>query len=574
MQGEWIWICLTALWQRWWPDKVCLELLDDKVQDGYHLLERDEGGCARVWLSAWSDVRCLCDATGVRSIADFDDRFPMTQSLYNWSQDLEEVLWNAGLRDRDLLVARIGVCEEALRRFPHEDRLMTENRRQALAGTCFEVGEVDEAEEHFRTWLAADPRWGFGWIAWAVWYFSPAASDRPRDYAKAEQLLREGYSTPGVRDRDAIAGWLKSLCEETGRQPEARAFEQEAKKLRRQAERSGTGTPNRVSRRRSNDVWSSVSEQTLRPALNGETTRHGTRDPNPTGPATPVAADGRGAPPSAVPAGADGRHGGLAELGEQVVLGDAADEELAAANPTMVDEDPNAVIDELGEQRPVAGEGGSRVGDEEGDEGDGSDGEGLATRHGGPSHHRTDRDRGGEVDRGPLRERPPMGGPQRDEGDEVDERFDARYSARVRVYKYYIDSGRTYDPHRRRYAWTLPAWPDVRLLDRYAAALIGSHDFSTFAAAGDTSATRIRDVRSASFFMEGRSLVFKIAANAFLYRMVRSLVGTMIELERRKAAGEEMRERLGAQDREAAGQTAPAWGLFLHKVLYDERYQY
>lgn len=238
VQGEWIWICLTALWQRWWPDKVCLELLDDKVQDGYHLLERDEGGCARVWLSAWSDVRCLCDATGVRSIADFDDRFPMTQSLYNWSQDLEEVLWNAGLRDRDLLVARIGVCEEALRRFPHEDRLMTENRRQALAGTCFEVGEVDEAEEHFRTWLAADPRWGFGWIAWAVWYFSPAASDRPRDYAKAEQLLREGYSTPGVRDRDAIAGWLKSLCEETGRQPEARAFEQEAKKLRRQAERS------------------------------------------------------------------------------------------------------------------------------------------------------------------------------------------------------------------------------------------------------------------------------------------------------------------------------------------------
>lgn len=156
--------------------------------------------------------------------------------------------------------------------------------------------------------------------------------------------------------------------------------------------------------------------------------------------------------------------------------------------------------------------------------------------------------------------------------DEVDVLFDARYSARVRVYKYYIDSGRTYDPNRRRYAWTLPARPDIRLLDRYAAALVGTHDFSTFAAAGDTSATKIREVHSASFYIEAGRLVFKIAANAFLYRMVRSLVGTMVELERQRAAADEMRERLEARDREAAGQTAPPWGLFLHKVLYDERY--
>ncbi len=235
VRGDWIWICLVALWQRWWPEKVCLELLDDKIQDGYDLLERDEAACARTWLSAWSDVLHLCDATGVRSVAEFDDRFPMTQSLYNWSQDLEDALWNAGLRDHGFLVARIALCEEALRRFPHEERLMTENRRRTLAETRFELGEADAAEELFRTWLAADPRWGFGWIAWAVCHFCPAVRDGPKDYVKAEQLLREGYSTPGVRDRDAIASWLKVLCEDTGRQPEARAFEQEAKKLRRQA---------------------------------------------------------------------------------------------------------------------------------------------------------------------------------------------------------------------------------------------------------------------------------------------------------------------------------------------------
>lgn len=158
--------------------------------------------------------------------------------------------------------------------------------------------------------------------------------------------------------------------------------------------------------------------------------------------------------------------------------------------------------------------------------------------------------------------------------DRVEESFDARFDARVRVYKYYLDPDRPRRPVAGRYAWTLPAPLDVALLSRYAAALPGSHDFSTFAAAGDSSNTRMREVFSASFYQERGALVFKIAANAFLYRMVRSLVGTMVELERRTAPSEEMGERLRACDRKAAGQTAPAWGLFLHKVLYDERQPY
>ncbi|MHB1774307.1 MAG: hypothetical protein ACYCST_21775 [Acidimicrobiales bacterium] len=119
VQGEWIWICLVSLWQRWWPDKVCLELLDDKIQAGYHELEREEAAYVETWLSAWSDVLRLCDATGIAAIAEFDDRFPLTQSLYNWSQDLENALWNAGLHDRGVLLARVAVCEEALQRFPN-----------------------------------------------------------------------------------------------------------------------------------------------------------------------------------------------------------------------------------------------------------------------------------------------------------------------------------------------------------------------------------------------------------------------------------------------------------------------
>ena len=230
MEGDWIWICLVTLWQRWWPERVCLELLDDKVQLGYRALESDRA--AATWLVAWSGVLRLCDAAGVGSIGEFDDRFPMTQSLYNWSQDLEDALGNAGLDDPEMLRARIAVCEESLRRFANEDQLMTENRRRALAESYFGIGQRGQAEQLFESWLAADPAWGFGWIGWASCY--QPGSGRPADYGRAEELLRRGYATPGVRDRDAIAQWLQLVCQETGRPREAREFGQQARRLRRQ----------------------------------------------------------------------------------------------------------------------------------------------------------------------------------------------------------------------------------------------------------------------------------------------------------------------------------------------------
>ncbi len=163
--GDWVWICVLALWQRWWPDRVCMELLDDKMQAGYAQdAENDTHGSAVTWLNAWSDVLRLCDATGISSIEEFDDRFPLTQSLFNWSQDLEMALQNAGLDDREMLQALIGFCEESLTRFPREDQLLTENRRRALGGAYFDAGLTEKAGESFRSWLDADPGWGWGWI--------------------------------------------------------------------------------------------------------------------------------------------------------------------------------------------------------------------------------------------------------------------------------------------------------------------------------------------------------------------------------------------------------------------------
>jgi tetratricopeptide (TPR) repeat protein len=228
---DWIWISLLALWQRWWPDRVCMELLDDKMQAGYvQDAEHDTHAAVITWLDAWADVLRLSDATGISSIEAFDDRFPLSQSLYNWSQDLQMALENAGRDDGEIRQALIEFCEESFRRFPGADQLMIENRRRAMAQTYFDAGMTEKAEELFRSWLDADPAWGWGWIGWADCYLP--WDGRTADFGQAEDLLHRGYRVPGVRDRADIADRLKEVCEDTGRPDEAKEFGEQAERLR------------------------------------------------------------------------------------------------------------------------------------------------------------------------------------------------------------------------------------------------------------------------------------------------------------------------------------------------------
>ena len=189
------------------------------MHDGYELQPSGFVAVCRVWLEAWSDVLHILDKAGIRSIEEFDDRFGGSQSLFNWIQDLEGELWNAGLEDQQFLTARITLCEEGLRRFRAEDELMTENRRRALAESYYELGEPGKAEALYRDWLHLDPCRGWGWIGWSDCYrFTHTVR---RDWSRCEQILREGLLIADVRDRADIVGRLADLCEEQGRGAEA-----------------------------------------------------------------------------------------------------------------------------------------------------------------------------------------------------------------------------------------------------------------------------------------------------------------------------------------------------------------
>lgn len=145
--------------------------------------------------------------------------------------------------------------------------------------------------------------------------------------------------------------------------------------------------------------------------------------------------------------------------------------------------------------------------------------------------------------------------------------FHPRYDARRRAYEYVIYNAPVRSAHRRQRAWQV-SWPlDVERMNDAAAVLIGSHDFATFGQPPEGENT-VRHVYRAEWQRQDTELIFFIEANAFLYRMVRSLVGTLVEVGNGKFSVAQFQAAFQATDRSQAGTTAPAQGLFLKSVTY------
>ncbi len=153
---------------------------------------------------------------------------------------------------------------------------------------------------------------------------------------------------------------------------------------------------------------------------------------------------------------------------------------------------------------------------------------------------------------------------------EVDDEFHARYSAQRRVYRYAWTCARAVRPALRHRVTRLKHRPSIARLNELARPLLGAHDFSTFTLPTEPSENRTRRVDSISFVPRGELVVMEIAANAFLWRMVRSIAGTLIELDKIGAEPVEVESRLAACDHSAAGPSAPAGGLVLHRVDYPQ----
>jgi tRNA pseudouridine38-40 synthase len=158
--------------------------------------------------------------------------------------------------------------------------------------------------------------------------------------------------------------------------------------------------------------------------------------------------------------------------------------------------------------------------------------------------------------------------------------FDPIRHAHRKSYRYIVQDGPVADVFSRRYAWHVYRRLDADAMHRAAQALVGRLDFSSFETSGSERVSTIRTVHKLTVARQPQSragesdsalgeIRFEITSDGFLYNMMRNIVGTLVEVGRGHREESWLAAVLAAQDRRAAGQTAPPQGLFLVSVEYE-----
>ncbi len=151
----------------------------------------------------------------------------------------------------------------------------------------------------------------------------------------------------------------------------------------------------------------------------------------------------------------------------------------------------------------------------------------------------------------------------------VAEDFHARFDCRERLYRYQIWNRNTASSLQRWRHWWMPRQLDVDRMRAAASCCIGRRDFSALRAAGCQAATTVRTIKTASVEQHGFCITIAVSADAFLYHMVRNLVGNLVEVGLGKRSPEALSALLASGDRRLGAATAPAHGLYFADAVYD-----
>lgn len=154
----------------------------------------------------------------------------------------------------------------------------------------------------------------------------------------------------------------------------------------------------------------------------------------------------------------------------------------------------------------------------------------------------------------------------------VDEKFHVRYSAKGKWYRYRVSLDRFVDPFKRLYTGHYPYPVDVEKMKKASFDLLGTHDFTSFAASGGQIKNKVRTMFYVNIQKDKQNneIVFDFICSGFLYNMVRILVAMLLEIGRGRRPVNDIPRVIMAQDREQVRETAQASGLFLYHVFYDD----
>jgi len=194
------------------------EQIDDSIQEGYTLLEAGQrtAACDR-WLEAWELVKRKATPE-MRTTMDFDGVYlGVLPSIFNWSQDLQLELYNAGLDDPAYYAHRVRYAREFLAQFPGIDEHHYVSYRRAEAEALWQLGRQAEAEAAYQALVEELPDNAWGYIGWSDEY--RLERERLPDYERAEAILLQATARPSLDDREYVLDRLVRLYDAWG-QPE------------------------------------------------------------------------------------------------------------------------------------------------------------------------------------------------------------------------------------------------------------------------------------------------------------------------------------------------------------------
>ena len=153
---------------------------------------------------------------------------------------------------------------------------------------------------------------------------------------------------------------------------------------------------------------------------------------------------------------------------------------------------------------------------------------------------------------------------------EMPERFSVRHDNKGKHYCYSIVNSRIHDPFQLRYAWFIRKPLDLEAMRQGADILLGTHDFSAFEGQNTTPMNPVKTMYAITLEKQGPMIRIHVVGDGFLYHMVRNIAGGLVDLGLHRFSVEDFKHILDSKDRKQLGATAPAQGLCLEEVFYDD----
>ena len=191
-----------------------LDIIGEEI-DREDMAERagDSITASKHGLKVWGYLLKLMEMLKADSIYELDQGHVTIYDLLYWATSFSDELHNAKLKDKSFEKHKLNFCQSYVEM--HRGMLDREvrnlgNIRTSLAECYYQMGKTEKVDSLYSEWLSAEPDWGWGWIGWSdlYWFWNIGFE---KDFKKAESILKEGFSTPHVRDREHIKQRLVDL---------------------------------------------------------------------------------------------------------------------------------------------------------------------------------------------------------------------------------------------------------------------------------------------------------------------------------------------------------------------------